>query len=760
MSKQNNTAEPEFVSQEFSGTKLSRWWGAFFGLFMLVGAIWLWQRQGGAPPVPATATTILTLQATATLSPPTPSATPATRATPIIALGQPITLTNPDGVIDLGEVMPFSAEWLPNGRGIVTAHKNKIAFYDFPSMQITRTIPLTNPYPRFYDMQMNRTDNELHLYEMSNAHFSFITHFNLVSGAIITRYVNYLTPSITPDKRIATLYNSLDTKWQVIIDTDDWNSPILTNTARIPVPATLNQAIQNCSLTLNTRMLSGKKIICASNSFRQANMITVIDLERLQSYQLTIPSSSPLVKIFAEKPDFDFRLYQLTLSPDERYLAASNYQSVAIWDLNTRSYIGYSHVEPSDGPIYAISLHPDGKTVLISVKRSMTTTDPDFVTIRNLQNQELFYLAQSINRPRYSPNGQFWLGMTNLGLLIFNAKDNTQYKDIPMLQVGTNFLTFHPNSQKLIVSSPFTNPMQYDLRSPYTATLLSDRKLQGRNGQLDDTGRYWIESVPNLRDFRMRVWDLDKQNLKDKDSADYTTDALCVYPNMKCGVLNADSDVFYFSSKKTLSRYHLPNQTLITYTLPFTLSPEYGDRNAYIYTISSNGKWLAISNDGINYDLHPDRTYSQSSADATLELYEINTEVRLQQAFSTTFVIGADKTLVFSADNTRLFIVTRQDIEMIDLTTAQSVYRLMQADIHPYYFQSTTDGRRIAYTNLINEQAPQISIRDICNSSYFFTVNNDNHNLMNAALSPDGRTLATISDDNKIRLWQLPAAKC
>ena len=86
----------------------------------------------------------------------------------------------------------------------------------------------------------------------------------------------------------------------------------------------------------------------------------------------------------------------------------------------------------------------------------------------------------------------------------------------------------------------------------------------------------------------------------------------------------------------------------------------------------------------------------------------------------------------------------------------------MQSEINPYYFQTTNDGQRIIYMSLISafDQGHRVFIRDICDAGHFFVLDDHSPDQFMPILSPDGRTFATISDDNKIRLWRLPASQC
>ena len=121
---------------------------------------------------------------------------------------------------------------------------------------------------------------------------------------------------------------------------------------------------------------------------------------------------------------------------------------------------------------------------------------------------------------------------------------------------------------------------------------------------------------------------------------------------------------------------------------------------------------------------------------------------------------GYDDAICFAADNTRLIYVASPDsrICVVDMATGQARY-LPPIDMQRPVIQCARDSRRIAIAGVRGGEL-KVEIRDLATGSVQASFAIPAVNRVALEWCPDGKTLATASDDqagidHNIRLWSL-----
>lgn len=405
-------------------------------------------------------------------------------------------------------------------------------------------------------------------------------------------------------------------------------------------------------------------------------------------------------------------------SNDGKYaITGSDDMTVKIWDSTT----GYLISSIKTGsPIISLAISPDDKKLVVSTKEGSLITysvTNGYLNLKDSLSQKGSY-ARFVS---YNPTGSEILAcFTNGNLLVCNSSNLSLFKAYKISKAGATYITFDKNGQKMALAGTDNTIMIWDATQYTLTNTLSGHKDWVRSVDFSSDGERLVSCSD---DKKVRLW-----NLKTRactivaDLPDWVTKA----------VFSPDGKRIISSSKDGLLRM-IDIGTLCEI-------PELQIRQ---------------SNYLKQFDLSPDgRRVITSSPDKVVHIWdcgnpmETNVSLRLPGAIHGLSFVGSKKMIAGVSNNGTLAIW--------DYQTGNNILKREVKQGRVTSLKVSPNGKIIALSS-----GSKILLFDSDTGVELDVDNTDGHRgwIRNLCFSHDGKTLASVGEDQLIILWDIDKRK-
>ena len=458
-------------------------------------------------------------------------------------------------------------------------------------------------------------------------------------------------------------------------------------------------------------------------------------------------------RLFTLQKDKQRYINTLVFSPDLKTLASCDWNTIFLWDLDTKTV---RTTFKTEWGLSALAFSPNSKLLACGddygVVNLWKVTDKQQglagKIIQNLSTLKLTKHREEIVALAFSPDGKMLLSGSKDGTV--RAWDTTtgqqhyictghvsDVKDIAVSAEGNTLISVHHDEEMLI---------KWDINTghPFSSSLLSSARPRTVS---QDANKFVVSKLGH----KIQLWDTDKVRLQyNLNGHGYPSEYLSLV-----SAFSADEKmVAVTTSEYQIGTIHLwdianPSKTLLDRIFnPKSIQPRYtfqprrytdtfqgNQQKVKALTFSPNGKILASCGDGVVTNL-----WSTETGDKLLTLSGDRSSI-YNLAFS------PDGNMLASADNSKIYLW-----DLTDLTTAKLVKKIKtHKSAHELLF--SPDGK-----TLVSKGQSSIRLIDLISGTFLSIHTGNSDGLMSRGISKliflqDGKTLASAGRDGTILLW-------
>ena len=437
---------------------------------------------------------------------------------------------------------------------------------------------------------------------------------------------------------------------------------------------------------------------------------------------------------------------KIILSPDGNTIIVSDWWAgVTLWDVNSAAQItagaGLQNTTTS------IALSKNGKTLAVATflqggsfgQNEGVIEFRDTDSLKPIGSKLIGFHLDQINTMTFSPDGNSLFSGGQSQVNIWNSPGLSGYTSAPLGQLAVDesnnadpnnamLMAFSPDGNTLAVNNGTNEISFWDTKTQTTSKI----GLNAGNFVYSPDGG----TIAAVNDKGIILWDVAKQQSVELPMDTSAVQGIALGPN-------AQSLISYNSASAEINIWDISNPDSFNRTKQ-SFAIGQGDQQAHLFgmALSPTGKIMAVSTGGGD-DPH-----------WSVSLWDMDTHKQIGAPVSTGHNDAYILQLEFSADGSILALSDGLTTTLWDVATHNPIGQPFGGG-HPVLTSDNSTLALIAPPGVGVDYSAEVSVWDVATHQIIGQPLFDPHAVIGVAISPDGKTIASMGRGGEVTLWDL-----